>query len=49
MSNSTKHASYSEFCCTIDIMDFQIFSIYVNSIQSGGPEEEALQQKRNND
>ena len=45
MSNSTKHASYSEFCCTIDSMDFQIFSIYVNSIQSGGPEEELYDKK----
>ena len=39
MSNSTKHASYSEFCYAIDNRDFQIFSIYVNSIQSEGPEE----------
>ena len=34
MRNSTKHASYSEFGYTIDNMNFQIFSIYVNSIQS---------------
>ena len=45
MRNLTKHASYSEFGCTIDNMDFQIFSIYVNSIQSEELEEELYGKK----
>ena len=45
MRNSTKHASYSEFGYTIDNMDFQIFSIYVNSIQSEELEEELYGKK----
>ena len=45
MRNSTTHASYSEFCYTIDNMDFQIFSIHVNSIQSEWPEEELYGKK----
>ena len=45
MRNSSKHASYSEFGYTIDNMDFQIFSIYVNSIQSEELEEELYGKK----